>query len=244
MIAHCLAHGTTPVDVAIAGCEARLAAAAWHDEVPYTVLGALAFLHAQAGRIPEAREYSAREISEIRQGDTLSYLATATAMAGIAERVGGNHHEAAIHLRSAYAMLELEGDRAFRPEVAGELACILALSDELDEARRLAQEATTTVLPHDFRTEVLGLRAFALVYAGEGDFQEARKLSDEALVRTARSDWLTFHGETLQEAARIRRLAGGETGAEDAWREALAVYEKKANAVGAQYVREHLDQAA
>jgi len=244
MIAQCLAHGSTPVDAAIAGCEEQLAAGTWGDDAPYAVLGALALLHAQAGRITEARAFSEREIEGTRQAGAVFYLANAIAMAGVVEGLAGNPHEAANHLRSAYAILELEDDRALRPEAAGELACVLARGGELAEARRLAQEARATALPNDFVPEVLWRRALALVAAQEGSPDEALRLSDDARARTAGSDWLTFHGQTLEEAAVVRHLSGDDAGGDEALREALVVYESKGNIVGAQRVRERLVQTA
>lgn len=242
MLALCLAYGRTPVNEAIVMCEEHLEASCWGDEGPYGLFGALALLHAQAGRVDDARALSERETAALRRAGNTWGLVTGMATAGVAERAAGNLDEAANNLRTAYTLLESEGDRAFLPQVAGQLACVLALRREHSEARPLAWTARSAALPGDFLAEVLWRRALALVAAHDRQHDEALRLSDEALARTQRSEWLTFHGETLEEAAEVRRLAGDEAGAAGALREAVAVYERKANVSGTQRVLQHLDR--
>jgi hypothetical protein len=57
-------------------------------------------------------------------------------------------------------------------------------------------------------------------------------LSQEAKARADSSDWLTFRGETLEDAALVHRLAGDDRGEADALAEALALYERKGNVPG------------
>lgn len=241
MLALSLAYGPAPVDQAIPLCEEQLAAGTWGEDGPYGVLGALALLHAQAGRIREARALNDRELAATQGAGVVLAFLNGTAVAGAVERTAGNLEEAATRLRSAYAILEVEGDRAFLPEVAGELACVLALQGELVEARRLAEAARATVLSDDLITETLWRRALALVAAHEAGAEEALRLSDEARTRAAASDRLSFRGETLEEAAVVRRLAGDQSGADDALREALDVYGRKGNVAGAERVRQTLE---
>lgn len=241
MVALSLAYGPAPVDQAIPLCEDQLRAGTWEADGPYSILSALALLHAQAGRIGEARALNERELAAARNAGVVSALVNGMAVAGAAERTAGNLDEAADHLRSAYAILKVESDRAFLPEVAGELACVLALRGELAEARRLAEDARATVLSDDLVSEVLWRRALALVAAHEGRAEEALRLSDESRTRAAESDRLSFRGETLEEAAVVRRLAGDQSGADDALREALDVYGRKGNVAGTERVRRQLE---
>ena len=68
-------------------------------------------------------------------------------------------------------------------------------------------------------------------------------LSDEARARANAADWLTFRGQTLEEAARVRELSGDSEGATTALEEALAAYERKGNVAGAERVRSRLGGA-
>ena len=117
--------------------------------------------------------------------------------------------------------------------VAAELACVLALDGEQLEARRLADESRSLTAPGDVLAELLWHRAQALVAARDGRHDDARRLSDEACTRAAATDWLTFQGETLEEAACVRRLSGDAEGESRALGEALTVYRQKGNVAGA-----------
>ncbi|MDQ4082006.1 MAG: AfsR/SARP family transcriptional regulator [Actinomycetota bacterium] len=232
--------GRTPVARAHALCEAQLAAPIWCERPPFGVWLALALLLAQAGQLEGARALTGRVAAAAREANNPWELIGAAADRGLAEYSTGNLTEAAHHLRSAYAMLETEGDHLEGPECGGLLACCLARTGDVGEASRLALSARATSIPAAFAPEVLWRRALALVAAHEGRSEEAVRLSDEARARADASDWLTFRGETLEEAATIRELAGDRDGATQALRDALAVYEQKGNVVGAERVRRAL----
>jgi DNA-binding SARP family transcriptional activator len=237
-----LATGSTPVREATAVCEALLASEEVNDpSSARSVLNlwvALALLYAQAGRVDEARVVGERAVAQGRRQGLLSLLLGAIASRGQAELIAGNLSDAARHLRSAYAVLETEDDRLSAPIVAAELACVLALTGDLDEAHELAVKARARTSPDVLTTEVAWRRALALIAAHESRLDEAVRLSDEAQARAEASDWLTYRGQTLEEAAIVRRLAGDTTGEAEALEEALAVYERKGNVVGADRVRE------
>jgi hypothetical protein len=127
------------------------------------------------------------------------------------------------------------------PGHAADLARLLALSGDVREAQRLALAARKTAAPDSFAIEVLWRRALALAAAYEGRANEAVQLSDEARARTAASDWLTFHGETLEEAATIQQLAGDASKAARMLHAALATYERKGNVTGAQRVQHRIE---
>ena len=98
--------------------------------------------------------------------------------------------------------------------------------------------------PDVIGTETLWRRALALVAAQEGRAEEALRLSNEARTRAAATDWLTFRGETLEEAATVHELAGDAAGADASRREALETYERKGNVVGAERMRRRLEHDA
>ena len=245
--AEALANGSTSVERAIRECEEMLEAGLRRDlwsppPLPLRLLAALGSLYAQAGRIEDARGVLQQAVDQARQGGLLWFLAGMTFELGEAEFIVGNLAEAAGHMRSAHALVETEDDHVFKPQLAGELACVLALSGDAGEARQLALDARA-ISSGDFALEVLWRRALALVAASEGQFKEARMLSDEARARANASDWLTFRGQTLEEAARVRELSGDSVGATTALEEALAAYEQKGNVAGAQRVRSRLGGA-
>ena len=236
-----LANGSTSVERAIRECEEMLEAGLRRDlwsppPLPLRLLAALGSLYAQAGRIEDARSVLQQAVDQARQSGLLWFLAGMTFDLGEAEFIAGNLAEAAGHMRSAHALVETEDDHVFKPQLACELACVLALSGDAGEARQLALDARA-ISSGDFALEVLWRRALSLVAASEGQFKEARMLSDEARARANASDWLTFRGQTLEEAAHVRELSGDSVGATTALEEALAAYEQKGNVMGEQRVR-------
>jgi DNA-binding SARP family transcriptional activator len=226
-----LAAGPTPVEEALRLCDAVLAEDVW--DAPTTAhWNALGLLYAQAGRIEEARETGERAIGEARAKGLVLQLFEANQYRGRAELIDGNVHLAVQHLRTAHELLAAEAQAVDVPTVAALAACLVARRGDISEARELAQAARAETAPDVFEIEVLWRRAFALVSAQEGRFEEALMLSQEAKARADSSDWLTFRGETLEDAALVHRLAGDDRGEADALAEALALYERKGNVPG------------
>jgi DNA-binding SARP family transcriptional activator len=240
-VAHALANGTTPVDEAIAWCESELADASAHEATPVWCLWfALVSLLAQDGRIDEARALGQQALARARREGRLFLVLHGMDQLAEAELVSGNLAEAETHLRAASAIEEPEDDRVVGPLHSAELACVLARSGEHASARQLAVAARATSLPDWLAGEVLWRRAMALVAAHDGRRDEAIQVSEEARARANASDWLTFRGQTAEEAAVVRRLVGDSAGESEALREALALYERKGNVVSVQRVREWL----
>lgn len=235
-----LAVGPMPVEAAIARCEALA------DEVPdeprfqVPALGALAELHSEAGRIDVARNLGREAMEAARRSGLVLHLVGAMGSCGRAELTAGHVAAAVDHFREAYCMRETDEDHALLPSLAATLAAALALAGEADEATELAAYARARAGPDGFETEVLWRRALAIVMARSGRLDEAATLAEEARARTATSDWLTFHGETLETLGVVRRASGDTTGAAAAWCEALDTYERKGNVARADSVRREL----
>jgi DNA-binding SARP family transcriptional activator len=230
--------GTTPVPEGIGRCEAELAAADADYATPFGVLFALSLLYAEAARIDEARGLVERAQTEARAEGMILFLLKSMDCASRVEIAAGRRDAAIAALRSALAIVEPEADRAVGPVVAADLARLLALDGQLEEARRLALTSRASTTPDFLVNEILWRRALALVSAYAGPTDEAVRLSNEALARTAATDWLLVQGETLEEAATIRELAGDHVGARAFVQDALAAYERKASVTG----RERLSQ--
>jgi DNA-binding SARP family transcriptional activator len=240
----CLARGTRAVAATIEVCHEQLAEAVYREKRPFAVWIALMSLYAQVGHIDEARRLADKAMTEARETGMVLRLSMAMEYAATSEFSAGNLTAAATHLRSAYMVLETEDDHAALPTVAAELACTLAHTGDLREATELALSARARTSPDIISTETLWRRALALVAAQEGRGEEALRLSNEACARAAATDWLTFRGETLEEAATVHELAGDAAGAHASRREALETYERKGNIVGAERMRRRLENDA
>lgn len=238
-----LALGSTPVAEALRGCERLLARKEWTStwsapSLPLGLWEALALLYAQLGRADEARAIADRAITQARRAGLLWLLLGCLVVRGEVELVAGDVESAAEWTRSAYAVVEAEDDHAMKPEWGATLAHLLARHGDVSTARELAFEARSLASPDDLVTHVGWRRALAVIAAADGRFDEAIRFAGEARVRANASDWLTFRAETLEDAAVVHALAGDGSGETQMLREALAVYERKGNVVGAARVRE------
>jgi DNA-binding SARP family transcriptional activator len=239
-----LAGGSTPAADAIARCEDLLAPPTWGDVLPSGVWCALILLYAETGRIDDSRTLADEAVAAANGAGMLWVVLMTMEYRASAEFAAGDLRAAIRHLRSARELGETDEDHVGTPGAVAELARLLALDGEVEEARELALRARAATSPDLFFCEVLWRRALALVAAYDGHFDEALRLSDEARARTAASDCLTFHAQTLEEAATIRLLSGNQAGAADLLGEALATYERKGSTVGGERVRRRLEQTA
>ncbi len=241
--AQCAAIGPMPAHEALLYCEGLMTGRV--DEVldesrSFVVEDARAWLLAQLGRTDEARALYHRALGDRRERGLALSLTVGTALAASVERTAGDLDRAADLLRTAYELTRAEGLRADMAGLAGELGCVLALCGELGEAQRLGEESRRARMPGDVWSEVIWRRALALVAAREGRYHEAAQMAEEARDIAERTDWLTFRGETLEDAALVRRLAGDSAGEFEVLDDALALYGRKGNVVGAERVRHAL----
>ena len=237
MAALCAAFGATLVDDALALCREIEEEETVDELVPPSVWDVRAMLLAQAGRADESRALYERELAVLRDRGAALNLTVGLEFAALGERAAGDLGRAAELLKTAYTLVRAEEMLGELPAVAGELASVLARTGDLDDARSLANESRMVQSAGELVSEVLWRRALALVSAQEGRHEQALSLSDEARSYAEGTDWLTFRGETLEDAAFVRRLAQDVAGASEALRAALAVYERKGNRAGAQRVR-------
>lgn len=236
MAACCAAQGPTPIAGAIALCEAAETSRVDNDR--HSVGDVVAWLLAQSGRIAEARALYERQLALLREQGIVVDLTVGLTRAALAERAAGNLGRAADLLREADVLGRAEELRGDVPCVAAELASVLALQGEQREARYLADESRNLAAPSDVLSAVLYRRALALVAAWEKRRDDAFQLAHEACSRARRTDWLTFIGETFEDAARAYMLVGEAGLAHEALSEALAVYERKGHLAGAERVRQ------
>jgi tetratricopeptide (TPR) repeat protein len=229
-----LIDSSTPVPEAIARCEDMLAATLWDDTTPFGVSGALIVLYARRGRIDESRRLAEEADAAARRAGLIGAVLLTTGCRAVAEFLAGALLAAIGHQRALLELSETEDDRAGHPVTIAELARLLALDGQVTEARELALRARAAASPDLFPCEVLWRRALALVAMEEGQSDEALRLSDEARTRTAASESVTFHAETLEEVATISQER-------EPLVEAQAIYERMGNLAGLERVRRRLD---
>jgi class 3 adenylate cyclase/tetratricopeptide (TPR) repeat protein len=168
-------------------------------------------------------------------GKEREYAVTANCVWDICSWSGDvEHGEEA--LREAYEFLNRTGNKAVLSEVARGLAETALRQSSLDEAERfcdLGEEVTTS---EDVESEAHVALIRARIRTACGDLPAAEEGARRAIEMFSGTDSLERTAEAWLTLAEILR-ARGEPGDETAAREALALYDRKGNVVGASWAR-------
>ena len=240
MLAYAVADGPVPLPEATARCEELLAEAPAED-VSWRAQCTLAWLYAHAGRAEDARGLATSLLEAARRDGAIWRLDLAVGCATRVELAFGNMAAVEEHIRFAYELLEVDVIPGALSGYEAVLACLIAPTGDVEEARRLAQSAREkSSSGDDFYLEVLWRSALALVNAREGRADEAILLADEAVKRANAGDSLLFRARTLEDAAIVHDLLGDRAASEKALRRALREYERKGSVVGPERLRAQL----
>jgi class 3 adenylate cyclase/tetratricopeptide (TPR) repeat protein len=144
--------------------------------------------------------------------------------------------------RRSYEMLDEAGDEGHKSTAAANLARALCGLGRFDEAERYAAIARSVAAEDDLASQVIGRQAQALVLAARGELEEAERLSREAVRMYADAECPNFQGDAWMDLAQVLRVAGKPIEAEQAAREALALYERKGNRPSSAATRTFLEE--
>jgi tetratricopeptide (TPR) repeat protein len=203
MLAFALAEGPVPLLEATVRCEELLADAS-ADAVPWRVQCVLPWLYAHAGRAEDARGLATSVLEAARRDGAIRRLHIAMECATRVELALGNRTAVEEHVRFSHELLEVDAMPGTLSGVEAILACLIAPSGDVEEARRLAHSARAKASSgDDFYLEVLWRSGLALVNARDGLADEALLLSEEAVKRASAGDALLFRARTLEDAATV-----------------------------------------
>jgi class 3 adenylate cyclase len=142
-------------------------------------------------------------------------------------------------LREGYEMAQRMEGKGHLSKLALELGDAVFRQRKLDEAERLGRIGEKVTASEDVFGRFQWLTLQARVRAAQGDLE-----GSEALVRRAvelpADEYVELAADARLALAEVLRLAG-KTGAEDAASEAVAIYERKGNVIGAQRARAFLE---
>jgi class 3 adenylate cyclase len=232
--------GPTPAEEAIARCERIRAQLADHPRAQALVLHPLAGLRAMRDEIPAARQLLDQS------HETLADL-------GVTMHSAVSHHEARVNvmagdivgaegvLRTGYERLAEMGEKALLSETAAMLAEVLWERGQADAAWKLTEEAADDAAEDDVSAQIAwrSVRARLLAHRGQG--REAKRLSGEAVELAGKTDWISLQADTLLCEAEVRRFAGEAESAARAAHDAIALYDRKGNTIGARRARSALE---
>jgi class 3 adenylate cyclase/tetratricopeptide (TPR) repeat protein len=144
-------------------------------------------------------------------------------------------------LREGYEMLERMGNKAALSEIALGLGDCVLRQGRVDEAERLSEIGEEVTAADDVFGTAQWLTLRSRVRAARGDLTGAKTFARRAIELPTVDEFPEFAADArlaLAEALRLQGTAGAQEAAE-----ALELYERKGNLVGAQRVRAFLDAA-
>jgi ATP/maltotriose-dependent transcriptional regulator MalT len=135
-------------------------------------------------------------------------------------------------LRGGYDRLTEMGERALLADTAAMLAQVVYQQGRAVEAWAFTREAEDAASEDDLSVQVVWRSVRARLLALVGRIPEAKRLSGDAVELASRTDWLTDHADALIAHAEVLRLAGEAEAAAGTIQKAIALYDRKGNAVG------------
>jgi tetratricopeptide (TPR) repeat protein len=190
------------------------------------------------GRFAEARRLvsKARGLYEQLGQVSVAEANCGTIEAGI-ELLSGDANAAAVVLRTSCEVLELTGDSAYLATRTAELADVLSLQSRDDEAERWLTLAEASAAVDDLPTQLLTRCVWARLLARRGAFAEAENLAREAGRMAGETDALNDRAKTFLDLAEVLRLAGRARESGEAVEQAIELFQRKGNVVGAKRAR-------
>jgi len=233
--------GPTRVSVAIPRCERILEQLEYNRHSQALAMRALASLRAMAGRFDTARDLFARSQAIHRDLGVSMHAAAAHDEARVA-RLAGDPAAAAALLRPGCEYLQSRGERALLATTAGMLADALLEQGLVAEAWTYMEIAAADSAPDDLAAQVLWRSVRARLQARDGDFDEADRLSAEAVELGGRTDFVLDHADAVMSRGEVLRAIGQPDAAARSYRKAFELYDRKGNVVAAQRARTVADE--
>jgi tetratricopeptide (TPR) repeat protein len=163
---------------------------------------------------------------------------------GYVEMLAGRPWEAELSLRACCDHLEEIQQTSVLATRAGELADTIAEQGRYADAEAWTQVARDFTGREDLDAQLSWQPVQAKILASRGETREAERLAREALELVRRTDALNRHADVLLVLAEILRLTARRDEAAELVEDALRLYERKGNTVGADRTRALLGEAA
>ncbi|HJV29289.1 MAG TPA: AAA family ATPase [Gaiellaceae bacterium] len=206
-------------------------------------LHVLGHLRARMGQFDGAREAMDEWRRRFRElGQDANYAVTAACVWDVcswAEDWAGGEQA----LRESYDMLERMGEKSFLSTAASYLGEALYRQGRIDEAEAYSAISEKLGASDDRVNEAAWRILRAKTLSARGEFDRAEALAREAVEIAAETDYFELAAGTWLDLAEILRAAGNAE-ARTAAREALVLYERKGNVVGARRARAVVDAVA
>ena len=237
-IAAALYWGPTPVGRGIRRCRDFVADSTLSHFGRAAILPFFGGLHAQAGALAAARtlvDEADRTFGELG-AITTAVVISGTVRADI-ELLAGNLEAAERTLRDQCAHLEAVDDRAHLAVRAAKLAETLFRQGRLDEAREWAAVSRRTGASDDQSVQLVLGAVEAKLLARAGNIDDATARAEETVRLADSTDSLNLMASTRLALADVLWTAGPFSEAQRAVEEAIELFGRKGNEVGASQAR-------
>ena len=238
-----LYYGPTPVADAIRRCAELLEEAVTDRACEANLLVFTGGLHSMLGRFEEARELVARARETFEEIGMASPVANLCgAIGGAIEMDAADYRAAEAILRESCSSLEAMHEHALLSSRAAELAEALCALGLFDEAGRWASVSKQHTAADDLDAQTARRAAEAEIKAGKGELDGAEELAREAVALARETDMLNRRGRVSLVLATVLRHQGRMDETLASMEEALRLYERKGNIVGAGKARRLLNE--
>jgi tetratricopeptide (TPR) repeat protein len=232
-------HGPTPVSGAIEGCRELLDDIAGDRRAEGLVTSILGWLHAMRGDFGLARELAGRGRTILL--DLGAGVVAASQLYSQVEMLADNPAGAELDLRRDYDALTEIGEKYLRSTVAGYLAQAVYGQGRYAEALELSRVTEELAADDDVTSQALWRSVRAKVLARRTSVGEAVPLAEQAVELLRRTDGLVTIARALVDLAEILALDDRPDEAREAVEEAVRLFERKGNVVGARQAAEALE---
>jgi tetratricopeptide (TPR) repeat protein len=179
-------------------------------------------------------------------GETLEQLGTGAWLAvfGFAAApialASGRLEEGERYLRRSMPLLHEMGERGWLSTLCAHLAFVLHAMGRREEAMEMAAMSRELALPEDINAESFWKSITGRLLAERGEIDEGLLFAREAVALNRETDELNNLGELLRSLAEVADLAGRRDEVVASLTEAVEIFDRKENLVGAAKARTRL----
>jgi tetratricopeptide (TPR) repeat protein len=229
----CISEGPVPTVEGLRRLESILEGSRGDRRVEISVASKRAQSEAMLGRFEPARALIATaKVLAHELGDQITQTAVLRD-SGRVEELSDEPATAETEVRAGYEILERMSDLGHLASFAPQLGDIVYAQGRYEEAFQLSEFAERITIEGDVDADVGWRQLRAKTLARSGRHDEAERLAREAVHLAADTDYLDVHAHALFGLAEVLRLAGRDSDAAAAAREALELCRRKGNDVGA-----------
>jgi tetratricopeptide (TPR) repeat protein len=243
-LAAALYSGPKPVDEALAQCEELVREYADDRASEANVLLWMGGLEAMRGRFDAGRELVGRARTIFEELGGTVVLGACGAVEGSIELLSGRPDSAEKALRTSCEIYERLREPALLATRAAELADVLYVKGDYDEARNWVQLSQEHATGTDIDAQSSWRTVAAKLSARAGEFGKAKQFAEDALGLAEETDALNHRAKILLDFSEVMALGGRCDESVEMARESLRLYELKGNVVSAGQAQAMLVEAA